>query len=83
MKASELDCTDMFCGAGGSSDGARRAGVSLRMAMNHWQLAIDTHNSNFPTADLGDVRESDYAVLALARLRAEGRRLCRACEAAT
>lgn len=51
MKKSYLTCTDQFCGAGGSSIGATAAGVELRLALNHWELAIRTHNSNFPNAD--------------------------------
>lgn len=47
----DITVTDLFCGAGGSSIGAERAGARLRMAANHWRLAIDTHNSNFPDAD--------------------------------
>lgn len=44
--------TDLFCGAGGSALGATAVpGVELRMAANHWQLAVDTHAANFPTAD--------------------------------
>lgn len=43
--------TDQFCGAGGSSVGATLAGAELRLALNHWKLAIETHNSNFPNAD--------------------------------
>lgn len=50
-KRSDLTCTDLFCGAGGSSLGASQAGASLRMALNHWTLAIETHNTNFPDAD--------------------------------
>jgi len=51
QKPSDLTCTDLFCGAGGSSVGATRAGARLRMGLNHWDLAIETHNSNFPEAD--------------------------------
>ena len=50
-KKSYITVTDQFCGAGGSSIGATKAGAELRLAMNHWQLAIDTHNTNFPQAD--------------------------------
>lgn len=50
-KNSYITITDQFCGAGGSSIGATAAGAELRLAMNHWQLAIDTHNTNFPQAD--------------------------------
>lgn len=48
---SQITVTDLFCGAGGSSIGAEAAGARLVMAANHWRLAIDTHNSNFPNAD--------------------------------
>lgn len=42
-----LTITDMFCGAGGSSTGAELVpGVEVATAMNHWQLAIDTHHAN-------------------------------------
>jgi DNA (cytosine-5)-methyltransferase 1 len=51
VDAVTLTVTDLFCGAGGSSIGAERAGATLRMAANHWDLAIETHNSNFPNAD--------------------------------
>lgn len=44
--------TDFFCGAGGSSTGAIEVpGVSIRVASNHWALAVDTHNENHPDAD--------------------------------
>ena len=43
--------TDQFCGAGGSSLGADRAGAKIRLALNHWKLAVETHNSNFPDTD--------------------------------
>jgi DNA (cytosine-5)-methyltransferase 1 len=46
---------DLFCGAGGSSTGARRAllGLGYRMdlcAVNHWPLAIESHSRNHPEA---------------------------------
>jgi len=46
---------DLFCGAGGSSTGARRAllrlGVGLDLvAVNHWNVAIETHEKNHPEA---------------------------------
>lgn len=44
--------TDLFCGAGGSSTGALAVpGVSVRIAANHWPLAIETHNTNHPDTD--------------------------------
>lgn len=47
-----LTLTDLFCGAGGSSTGAIAVpGVSVRIASNHWDLAVETHNTNHPDAD--------------------------------
>lgn len=51
MKKSYLTVTDQFCGAGGSSLGAAAAGAEIRLALNHWKLAIETHNTNFPDTD--------------------------------
>jgi DNA (cytosine-5)-methyltransferase 1 len=49
---SGLTMTDLFCGAGGSSTGAVMVpGVSVRLAANHWRLAVDSHNTNHPGAD--------------------------------
>lgn len=58
-KNSYITVTDQFCGAGGSSQGVRLAakdlkldsGLEVKLAMNHWKLAIDTHNTNFPDTD--------------------------------
>jgi DNA (cytosine-5)-methyltransferase 1 len=50
-KRSFITLTDQFCGAGGSSIGATMAGAEVRLAMNHWKLAIETHNTNFPKVD--------------------------------
>src|SRR6266516_1712150 len=47
-KTSDLTVTDQFCGAGGSSLGAKAAGARVVLAMNHWKLAVETHNTNFP-----------------------------------
>ena len=47
-----LSVCDLFCGAGGSSTGAIQIpGVTVRVASNHWDLAVQTHNSNHPDAD--------------------------------
>lgn len=49
-----ITLTDLFCGAGGSSTGAVQVpGVQVRVASNHWQLAVDTHEENHP--DTGHV----------------------------
>lgn len=47
-----LTLTDIFAGAGGSSTGAIQVpGVEVRIAANHWQLAIETHNANHPNTE--------------------------------
>jgi len=58
---SYLDLTDMFCGCGGSSQGAQDAGVEVKLAMNHWDRAIESHNTNFPGAEhvCADVYSTD------------------------
>ncbi len=66
-KKSYLTITDQFCGAGGSSQGARRVseklkgGLEIKLALNHWKLAIETHNTNFPDTlhDCTDVSACD------------------------
>lgn len=66
-KKSYLTVTDQFCGAGGSSQGVRRlaqnmgGGLEVKLAMNHWKLAIETHNTNFPETDhdCADVSATD------------------------
>lgn len=61
MKKSHITVTDQFCGAGGSSIGAEALGLEVRLAMNHWPLAIETHNTNFPDThhDCADVSNAD------------------------
>lgn len=57
-----ITVTDLFCGAGGSSSGAESVpGVRVRMACNHWDLAIETHNRNMPHVDhdVADIAEVD------------------------
>lgn len=59
--SNDITLTDLFCGAGGSSSGAVSAGVSVRMAANHWRLAVETHNSNHPDTDhdCADISSTD------------------------
>lgn len=52
--------TDLFCGCGGSTTGAAAVpGVEVRLAVNHWQRAVETHAANHPTTDvaLSDLHE--------------------------
>jgi DNA (cytosine-5)-methyltransferase 1 len=65
MKDSSITIKDLFCGAGGSSIGATKAiqakGGKVAVAMNHWKLAIETHNTNFPDTlhDCTDIQACD------------------------
>ena len=57
-----LTITDLFCGGGGSSTGAIQVpDVEIKIAANHWQLAVDVHNQNHPDADHAavDLHEED------------------------
>jgi DNA (cytosine-5)-methyltransferase 1 len=57
-----LSVTDLFCGGGGSSTGAIQVpGVVIRIAANHWDLAVQVHNENHPGADHAavDLHEED------------------------
>lgn len=59
---SDVTMTDFYCGAGGSSTGAVSTGtVRVVMAVNHWDLAIKTHNSNHPDTDhdKADITKAD------------------------
>jgi DNA (cytosine-5)-methyltransferase 1 len=47
-----LTIIDHFCGAGGSAQGAESVpGITLIHAINHWDLAVESHAANFPHAD--------------------------------
>ena len=57
---------DLFCGAGGSSTGAEKAieeigGKMELVAVNHWPIAVQTHQLNHPTAQhyLQDLDKAD------------------------
>jgi len=66
-KKSFITLTDQFCGCGGSSQGARNlsiqygGGLEVSLALNHWKLAIETHNTNFPDTlhDCTDISACD------------------------
>lgn len=50
-RGQSITVTDLFCGAGGSSQGAKAAGAEVRLAANHWKLAVEVHARNFPDTD--------------------------------
>ncbi|GKT42482.1 modification methylase HphIA [Colletotrichum spaethianum] len=43
---------DSFCGAGGFSRGAERAGLHIEYAIDHWEKACATYRLNFPKTNL-------------------------------
>lgn len=47
---------DLFCGAGGSSLGARAAGVQMVGAVDAWDIAASTYKDNFPRAEVVNAR---------------------------
>ncbi|HEU5105885.1 MAG TPA: DNA cytosine methyltransferase, partial [Solirubrobacterales bacterium] len=51
---------------GGSSLGAELAGAELRLGLNHWPRAIETHSTNFEHADHDC---NDVSALSTARIR--------------
>lgn len=60
--SSNLEVTDLFAGAGGSSTGVEQVpGVHVHLAMNHWKLAVQTHQENHPTTDhdVADISQVD------------------------
>lgn len=50
---------DLFCGAGGSSLGARVAGVEMVGAVDAWDIAAETYKDNFPEAEVITARLDD------------------------
>lgn len=47
-----LTVTDLFAGFGGASTGAMDVpGVEIKMAANHWELAVEVHNMNHEQTD--------------------------------
>ena len=64
--ATRIRALDLFCGAGGSSWGAREAGVEIVAAFDLWPLAGEAHDANFPEAEFihGRLEEHDVNMLA-------------------
>lgn len=61
----KIRAIDLFCGAGGSSWGAREAGVEVVTAFDLWPLAGKVHDANFPEAEfiLGRLEDQDVDAL--------------------
>lgn len=64
-----LVLADLFCGAGGTSEGARQAGITPAIAINHSPAAIRDHEANHPTTEHLQKNIRDIAPLAAARGR--------------
>lgn len=47
-----LTVGDLFCGAGGFSEGFRQAGYKVLWGIDNWQPAVDTHRKNHPEIDV-------------------------------
>ena len=59
MNRQSIRTIDLFCGAGGSSYGARMAGAEIVAGFDIWQSAIKTYSNNFPKSRTfeGDLRD--------------------------
>jgi len=49
MNRQPLKAADLFAGAGGWSTAATRCGIDVVAAVNHWPVAVATHQANHPT----------------------------------
>jgi DNA-cytosine methyltransferase len=58
----QLTVGDLFCGAGGFSEGFRQAGFKISWAFDNWKPAYETYNNNFPGTEVitEDVRGFDF-----------------------
>lgn len=66
IRDSGITVTDQFCGAGGSTIGAKRAGLIVLEAQNHWKRAIETYATNHQSTRVhhADVSNTDPRKLA-------------------
>jgi DNA (cytosine-5)-methyltransferase 1 len=49
-KKGQLVFGDVFCGAGGASQGAKQAGYYVKWGLDEWDRALETYRLNHPTA---------------------------------
>lgn len=50
MLQKNIQAIDLFCGAGGSTQGATNAGINVIAGFDLWDLAIKAYKTNFPHA---------------------------------
>jgi DNA (cytosine-5)-methyltransferase 1 len=50
--ASDPTGVDLFCGAGGTTQGAEEAGLRMRLGINHWPRACQTYATNHPATQV-------------------------------
>lgn len=57
-----ITATDLFAGAGGSSQGLSQAGIDVRICANHWATAVATHQANHPDTEhrIANLSETDF-----------------------
>jgi len=65
--AKKIRALDLFSGAGGSSWGAKSAGVEIVAAFDLWPLAGEAHKTNFPDAEFFEGRLEDQDIDALVK----------------
>lgn len=60
--AGRTKAVDLFAGLGGFSTGARRAGVQVIWAANHWPAAVEIHRLNHPETAHAcqDLQQADW-----------------------
>lgn len=58
-----MTAIDLFAGLGGWTEGARRAGVKVLWAANHWDIAVRTHAGNHADVEhtCQDLHQADWS----------------------
>lgn len=51
-RTTPLTVGDLYCGAGGFSEGFRQAGFEIKWAVDNWDPALTTFQKNFPKAEV-------------------------------
>ncbi len=62
MRRRKLTVGDLFCGAGGFSEGFRQAGYKISWALDNWRAARTTYQKNMPLVEIleDDVSDIDF-----------------------